>query len=410
MNIALIIMAAGDSTRFCAPRLPEDKKPYTKKQWIRISASRPLWLHMLNTLSSCVAKNLRNSQRLCKIIITASSADYKYMQKLAPSTLMIESNKIPLYIAMGGDTRYRSLLNALKQAKDCDYAIVSDCARCNIDSDVLESMLEILDNGAHDCIAPFIRAHDSVIYMHDDNSLDHINRDRLALIQTPQITRIDKLLESAKCNMDFSDESSAILALNNGNGVHLVEGSAKMGKLTTRDDLFLLRDVIDPSLHDTLIGQGNDIHAFQDGKPMRLCGVDIESSFGFKAHSDGDVGIHAVIDSILGAMNYGDIGEIFPDTESAYKDADSRILLKQVYDYCLSVGLEIINLDISIIAQAPRISPYKSSMQECLAEILYLDKSQVSIKASTAEQLGFIGRREGIFVTSIAQLKTRRFE
>ena len=141
---------------------------------------------------------------------------------------------------------------------------------------------------------------------------------------------------------------------------------------------------------------------------MYLCGVKIESSMGFKAHSDGDVAIHAIIDSILGAMNYGDIGELFPDSKDEFKNIDSKILLKEVYDYCLSVGLELINLDITITAQTPRISPYKAQMQEVLANILYLPKMCVSIKASTAEGLGFVGRKEGVLVNSIAQLKARK--
>ena len=655
MDIALIIMAAGDSRRFCDSSKNTESAthrniPATKKQWLRINAHTPLWLHVTQTFSIKIAQMLKDFPHinLCKVIITSSQSDYMYMQKLMPSCIYVspcdgdldfrdssamaqndesavmsglkktslESKKsvmlsgsetsfqnldskdsstasqndyvkiqndrvktqkqsIPAFIAKGGSTRYESLQNALEFAKECDYVIVSDCARCNIDDNVMLNLLRHLATGKYECVVPFMPVRDSVIYVDDsmqfldssdrrdssatpqndesavmlnlkktsleskknvmlsdsetslrnqefkDSSPDtqngvekqnqttrdslplaqndgintqnkndyvktkndkntiipneretslqnqdskdsstasqndnittqnynvtiqndiktqnqtsqttfdskninnkppttnsqsltkkpllkSIKRENLKLIQTPQISKTSALLHTRELGQDFSDESSAMLAL--GCEICFVEGSAKMGKLTTREDLHLIDYISDDN--EILIGHGSDIHAFEEGKLMRLCGVEIESSFGFKAHSDGDVGIHAVIDSILGAMNYGDIGEIFPDTNMTYSNIDSRKLLKRIYDYCLSTGLVLVNLDVTIIAQTPRISPYKSRMQESLAEILYLSKSQVSIKASTAEKLGFIGRKEGVLAQSLAQLKRRKF-
>jgi 2-C-methyl-D-erythritol 4-phosphate cytidylyltransferase/2-C-methyl-D-erythritol 2,4-cyclodiphosphate synthase len=138
---------------------------------------------------------------------------------------------------------------------------------------------------------------------------------------------------------------------------------------------------------------------------MVLGGVKIDSSFGFKAHSDGDVLIHSLIDALLGAAGAGDIGEFFPDTDNKFKNIDSTILLKQIVEFIINIGFEIVNVDITIIAQVPKINPYKKEIKKTLAKLLNLPKFKVNIKATTAEQLGFIGRAEGVAVQSSATLK-----
>ncbi|RDU73186.1 2-C-methyl-D-erythritol 2,4-cyclodiphosphate synthase [Helicobacter aurati] len=466
-TISIIIMAAGDSTRFhydatsinsCAPQIQ------TKKQWLRLGIT-PLWLVVMESLiqkvlpfccntalgnfllessdkqkqdkrinGSYTAKDIQilvqqygdNPQSLeilidilqkpflSQVIVTASPKDRFYMQKLLPDTLPIAYShssaifSIPMQIVEGGSSRYVSLQNALKQV-DSDFVLVNDCARCNIQQTVLERLFCALLEDSYDCIAPYLPVNDTVLYAQnsDSQSYQHVSRESLRLIQTPQISKTSMLLESAKLKQDFSDETSAICALPNTR-LGLVLGDTTMNKLTTKEDLSLLKPLYKMyATTQLLIGQGSDIHAFIDSKPLYLCGVQVESKQGLKAHSDGDVGIHAIIDSLLGAMNCGDIGEIFPDTDSAFKDIDSKILLQRIYDYCLSTGLEISNLDITIIAQTPRISPYKTQMQETLSQILYLPKSRISIKASTAEKLGFIGRQEGIFAQCVAALQPR---
>lgn len=413
-----------------------NKKPNVKKQWIRINTT-PLWLIVLQNLSKQILTSLAklDSIKLTQIIITASTTDLHYMKKLCPSSLdsIIQANtNIPIHIIQGGNTRYNSLKNVLQfiesnlqDSIDSHFIMVNDCARFNTQLKVIHDLLESLSCENNDCIAPFINISDTAIYI-DSENITHLKRENLKLIQTPQISKLSKLIESTTLNIDFSDETSAINALNFATHtqdskmdskidskatIKLIDGDKQMNKLTTTQDLHLLKPLFENiESSNILIGQGSDIHAFtsaDENKPMYLCGVRIESNIGFKAHSDGDVGIHAIIDAILGAMNCGDIGELFPDSDNAYKNADSKILLKKVYDYTLSVGLEIVNLDVTLIAQTPKISPYKSQMQEALAHILYLQKSQISIKATTAEHLGFIGRKEGILATAITQLKPR---
>ncbi|GBU09344.1 2C-methyl-D-erythritol 2,4-cyclodiphosphate synthase [Gammaproteobacteria bacterium] len=148
------------------------------------------------------------------------------------------------------------------------------------------------------------------------------------------------------------------------------------------------------------IGSGFDVHAFKEGDFLILCGVKIPFNKSFLAHSDGDVAIHALIDALLGSLCLGDIGELFPDTDPAFKNIDSRILLKKVYAQILEKGWNIGNIDLTIMAQAPALSPYKLEMRKNIAQDLNIELDQINIKATTTESLGFVGRKEGIAATA----------
>lgn len=154
------------------------------------------------------------------------------------------------------------------------------------------------------------------------------------------------------------------------------------------------------------IGHGYDVHAFTEGDHIVLGGVSIAHTHAFSAHSDGDVLIHAVCDAILGALGLGDIGHHFPDTDAAYEDIDSRILLRKVVSSMTAQGFALGNLDATIIAQAPKMAPHLESMKENLAEDLGVAVSVLNIKATTTEKLGFAGRKEGIEVHSVVLLQS----
>ena len=153
------------------------------------------------------------------------------------------------------------------------------------------------------------------------------------------------------------------------------------------------------------IGHGYDVHAFEAGDHIILGGVKIPHHSQFKAHSDGDVLLHAICDALLGALALGDIGQHFPDTDNAYKDADSRDLLKQVYKKINKAGFELLNLDASIIAQRPRISPYIETIRGHIATDLKVEIEQINVKSTTTEKLGFSGREEGIAVHAVCLLQ-----
>lgn len=152
------------------------------------------------------------------------------------------------------------------------------------------------------------------------------------------------------------------------------------------------------------IGQGYDAHKFKEGGKLILGGVDVPYEKGMEAHSDGDVVIHALCDALLGAMALGDIGKHFPDSDASYKGIDSRILLKEVMNKVREGGMKLGNADITVIAQAPKLSSHIQAMREVLAADMSTAISNVSVKATTTEKMGFTGRAEGIAVTAIVLL------
>lgn len=154
------------------------------------------------------------------------------------------------------------------------------------------------------------------------------------------------------------------------------------------------------------IGQGYDVHQLREGLPMFLGGVRIDSPTGFVAHSDGDVAIHALCDALLGALALGDIGHHFPDTSDEFKGMDSKILLSRVMDIIREKGFKIGNVDITIALQAPKIGAYVPAMRETLAGVMGIGIDRVSVKATTTERLGFVGRGEGCEVWAIALLES----
>lgn len=152
------------------------------------------------------------------------------------------------------------------------------------------------------------------------------------------------------------------------------------------------------------IGHGFDVHAFGDQRPLMIGGVEIPYHTGFIAHSDGDVALHALTDALLGAVALGDIGKLFPDTDMQYKNADSRGLLREAYRQILAQGYQVGNVDVTIIAQAPKMRPHIDNMRAVIAQDLNCDIAQVNVKATTTEKLGFTGRGEGIACEAVALL------
>ena len=152
------------------------------------------------------------------------------------------------------------------------------------------------------------------------------------------------------------------------------------------------------------IGHGYDAHAFSEGRPLILGGVNIPHNKGLAAHSDGDAVIHALCDALLGAASLGDIGAHFPDNDPAYRNIDSRILLRNVMAKIHDLGYELCNADITILAQVPKLAPYILSMRDILAGDMKVNVSDVNIKATTTEKMGFIGREEGISAFAVVLL------
>ncbi|MEJ2501268.1 MAG: bifunctional 2-C-methyl-D-erythritol 4-phosphate cytidylyltransferase/2-C-methyl-D-erythritol 2,4-cyclodiphosphate synthase, partial [Campylobacterales bacterium] len=344
-----------------------------KKQWLRIDEA-PLWQFVTNRFIQ--------SDLFADVIVTAHPDEVSYMQLHGEYT-----------VVRGGSSRQASLSNALERVKT-PYVMVTDVARGCIDSKLISRLIESREKA--DCIVPALKVHDTVVY--EGNTID---RSGLLRIQTPQLSRTEILKAALETDTLFTDESSAIVS--HGGTRHFVDGDEAAHKLTTLADLAALECLSGPC-GTTFSGTGFDVHAFDTGGEMVLCGVKIDHPVGFKAHSDGDVAIHALIDALLGAAGIGDIGMLFPDTDAAYKGIDSTQLLVHTVALLRRYGFGIVNADLTIAAQTPRLSPYKEQMRRRLAEVLGLPPVRVSVKATTTEKLGFIGRKEGIAVMAAATL------
>ncbi len=388
-NMSLIIMSAGESRRFC-------KKSAVKKHWIRVG-EKPLWLFVADIFNA--------RYKFAKTIITANALEVAYMKRFCDYE-----------IVRGGDSRQKSLENAL-QCVDSEFVAVSDAARFCVDFEALDRLFAV-DLRGIDCIIPTLGIADTIFMEGEssgENARKYLDRSAVKIVQTPQISRVATLKKAFKLG-DFSDESSAINAL--GGKIICVEGSPKMHKLTHFSDLERIlsnfnlahfdsaqntQDSANPS--GIRIGYGFDTHRFCKGDEITLCGVKIKCEFGIEAHSDGDVALHALMDALLGAVGAGDIGEWFPPNDERFKGVDSMNLLAQVVDFAQSVGFGIVNVDMMILAEIPKITPHKDKMIEILSKALRLPKNRINIKATTMEKMGFVGRKEGICAKVVVSLK-----
>ncbi|MDR1452274.1 MAG: bifunctional 2-C-methyl-D-erythritol 4-phosphate cytidylyltransferase/2-C-methyl-D-erythritol 2,4-cyclodiphosphate synthase [Helicobacteraceae bacterium] len=361
-DITLILMAAGESTRFNGA---------VKKQWLRVG-EKPLW--------QFAADRFAFEFEFDKVVVAAASGEVGLIRALCDYEAIA-----------GGLTREASLKNALEAAAS-EWVLVADAARALTPIEVARRVLDA--KGSADCVAPAIRSVDTLV----DSDFQIVDRDKVIRVQTPQLSRVALLRSALAQKSGFSDESTLIAAC--GGVTRYVEGSELSAKLTYGGEIANLA----PPSGEILIGQGADVHGFEENKPMKLCGVAIDSPFGLKAHSDGDAALHALIDAILGACGLGDIGDWFSDGDETYKNADSAELLRVVLDKIRRFGFVVKSADITIAAQKPRLENYKIAMKKSVAKLLDLRYERVNVKATTTEKLGFIGRGEGLAAFAIASV------
>lgn len=401
-DISLILLAAGDSSRFELP---------VKKQWLRVS-ELPLWQY--------VAQSIARAHPFKKIIIAVNEEDVSYCERLYACSLASARGKsaecgtseykfqrkrggigcgadecgspnLKFHFAPGGANRQSSLKNAL-QLVESELVLVNDVARAQISPELISSLIRNL--GGADCISPYLGVNDTT-YLGEAV----VKREELRLIQTPQLSRTALLKKALEGSEIFTDDSAAVGSA--GGRLEFIKGETGALKITRASDLAALN--LKPCSRDIFCGTGYDVHALEKGASIVLGGVQIPCEFALIAHSDGDVAIHALIDAICGAAMLGDIGELFPDSDAKFKGADSKELLQNVMRRIRGYGYELVNADITIIAQRPKIGAYKVQMQEVLSEIL--NCARVNVKATTTEGLGFAGRSEGIAAQAAVSLK-----
>ncbi len=309
----------------------------------------------------------------------------------------------------GGATRRDSVLNGLRWLRatefdsDGDWVMVHDAARPGlkiIDLEALRSAMR--DADGLDGLLLALRVADTVKRSHaGSDRIDRtIDRADLWLAQTPQVARLARMIAALEQVPGATDEASALEAT--GGRVRLVEGSGGNFKVTTRDDLERMQKLLGEGSMNVRIGQGFDVHALVPGRALILGGERIDYPLGLLGHSDADVLAHAVTDALLGAAGLGDIGRHFPDSDPAFAGADSLILLGEAARRVRAAGFKIVNVDTTVVCQAPRLATYLPAISLRLAQALGIDARSVNVKAKTTERLGFEGRGEGISAQAIA--------
>lgn len=307
----------------------------------------------------------------------------------------------------GGAERHDSVRLGLESL--CDEAparvLIHDAARPLVDGTLIDRVLAALDEA--DGAIPALAVSDTLKLSSGGIITGGVPRDGVFRAQTPQGFRFEAILKAHRKaehvkEQTFTDD--AAVAAYDGIEVALVAGSENNLKITTDEDLARARALMAGlRTNDIRTGQGFDIHAFDTTRPgpVRLCGIDVDCEFALAGHSDADSGLHAATDALLGAIAEGDIGSHFPPSDARWKGADSAAFLRHAGELVARAGGRVLNLDITLICERPRIGPHRDAMRARTAEILGLEPARVSVKATTMEGLGALGRGEGIAAQAI---------
>ncbi|MBU1756269.1 MAG: bifunctional 2-C-methyl-D-erythritol 4-phosphate cytidylyltransferase/2-C-methyl-D-erythritol 2,4-cyclodiphosphate synthase [Alphaproteobacteria bacterium] len=301
-------------------------------------------------------------------------------------------------LVTGGETRQASVANALEQlsASSCQNVLIHDAARPNLPREVIARLLAALAD--HPGAIPVLPVVDSLALDHDGLMAGAADRESLRRVQTPQAFRFTDILAAHRewsGDPSAGDDAQVLRAA--GGAVALVAGDEKLAKLTYAEDFMT-------ALPPIRTGMGYDVHRLAAGEELWLGGIRIEHDLGLAGHSDADVGLHALVDAILGAIGAGDIGSHFPPSDPQWKGASSDRFLTHAASLAREAGYGIGNVDLTLICEAPKIGPHRDAMRARIAELLGVDITLVSVKATTTERLGFAGRGEGIAAQAIATL------
>lgn len=307
----------------------------------------------------------------------------------------------------GGATRQASVLNgleALAKLGSFDRVLVHDAARPFVDCDIVDRVVDELERSPGAIAA--LPVHDTLKRAQSGNVIaETVERAGLWRAQTPQGFHFGAFLEAHRKAADAGVTNAtddAAIAEWASLPVALVAGSERNTKVTTEGDLDMARQMVaqqkarDAGVGAVRVGTGFDVHKFGPGDHVWLCGVKVAHTSALVGHSDADVGLHALTDALLGAIGDGDIGAHFPPSEPQWRDAASRLFLADAGQRVKAFPARISNVDVTLVCEAPKIGPYRDAMRAEIAGILGIDVRCVSVKATTTEQLGFTGRREGI--------------
>lgn len=310
----------------------------------------------------------------------------------------------------GGATRQRSVLNGLEAlaGSGLDLVAIHDAARPLVDAGTITRTLEAASRDGVDGALAALPLADT-LKRADDAAMvaATIPRQRLWRAQTPQVFRFERILAAHRAVAALGDDDAtaltddAAVAEQAGYRVALVDGAERNFKITTSADLARAeRELAQPM--ETRTGSGFDVHAFGPGDSVTLCGVPVPHSHGLAGHSDADVALHALTDALLGTIGAGDIGMHFPPTDPQWRGASSDRFLRHAADLVATRGGRVINVDVTIICERPKVGPHRERMRVRVAGILGVAVDRVAVKATTTERLGFTGRGEGVAAQAIA--------
>jgi 2-C-methyl-D-erythritol 4-phosphate cytidylyltransferase/2-C-methyl-D-erythritol 2,4-cyclodiphosphate synthase len=391
MFVSALIAAAGRGLRLGADR---------PKQFLEIGGR--------SILEASVAA-LAASDRVDEIVVALPQEHLREVAGAWPATAK------PIAFVAGGPRRQDSVANAFaRSSRDADVVVIHDAARPFVTADVIARTID--GARAHGAAIAAIAVRDTVKqagHAAADGSRPirmTIPRESVFLAQTPQAFRRDVLARALGQggSVDATDEAMLVERL--GLPVHVVEGDVRNVKITTPEDLAAAhaaatqqsaaKAAASPTL--TRIGNGYDLHRLVAGRPLILAGVTIPFEKGLDGHSDADIVCHAVTDAVLGAAALGDIGRLFPDTDPQWKNADSIALLKGAMTRVDETGYRVSNVDVTVIAQRPKLLPYLDQMRANLAEALGIDPGAVSVKGKTNEGVDSMGHGESMACHAVA--------
>ena len=309
----------------------------------------------------------------------------------------------------GGDSRQDSVRFGLESLAEAppDLVLIHDGARPLVPAAVIDGALDAL--GLHDGAVAAVTVSDSLKRATPDGAAvaGAVAREGLWRAQTPQGFRYPAILDAHRAATGGELTDDAAVAEHAGLSVALTAGDEDNLKITTERDFARAERILaaQEGGFETRVGMGFDVHRFGPGDHLMLCGVAVPHEKGAIGHSDGDVGLHAIVDAILGAIAAGDIGTHFPPSDEAWRDAESACFVAHALALLAARGGELRHVDVTLICERPRIGPHRPAMATRLAAVLGLDPQRISLKATTTERLGFTGRGEGIAAQAVATVR-----
>jgi 2-C-methyl-D-erythritol 2,4-cyclodiphosphate synthase/2-C-methyl-D-erythritol 4-phosphate cytidylyltransferase len=384
-RVAAVIVAAGRGER--AGQSAEGPKQY------RSIGGRPVIAHTLDTFLS--------HPRISDVVVAIHADDEDLFRAAAPAAPNLRAVR-------GGASRQDSVRLALQALEEAgpDIVLIHDAVRPFADHGLIGRVIAAADEGLG--ALPALAVADTLKRGGNGLVKGTVSRDGLFAAQTPQGFPFRPILEAhrkaaAEGRSDFTDD--AAIAEWAGLPVRLVEGSPDNVKLTWARDIALAdqrMQLMSTTFPDVRTGNGYDVHRFGEGNHVTLCGVKIPFDKGLSGHSDADVGLHALTDALLATKGLGDIGTHFPPSDPQWKGAPSRIFVEHAAKLVREHGGRIANVDVTLICEAPKVGPHRAAMTAALTEMLGISGDRVSIKATTNEKLGFLGRGEGIAAIATA--------